>query len=171
MKMRIVLAAAAALLVSASTFAQEVAPPCVTGTLASYIALGSGGCMFNSALYRNFTYSVATTNTITPAQIIVTPVAIPISTAPFLGLNFSASWQATAGQTQVSSIGYNVVPFPPVAEPAPVAADLTLDLGGATVLGTIGGVTVKQTSTSSSSVSPTTSATLEVFYTCEVLQL
>ena len=43
MKTKIILAAAFALLVSTPTFAQEIAPPCVEGTLAKYIALGAGG--------------------------------------------------------------------------------------------------------------------------------
>src|ERR1035441_8988393 len=169
MKTKIILAAAIALLVSRSTFAQENAPLCVKGTLASYIALGAGGCMFNSALYRNFTYAAPVTNPITPAQILVTPAVLPMASAPFQGLNFSALastaalWSAPAGQTRVSIIGYNVVPFPPQGEPATLAADLTLDLGTAKINGIIGSVTVTQQSTSSSGAS---TAHLEVYETC-----
>src|SRR5208337_3358454 len=135
---------AIALLVSSSTFAQESAPLCKQGTLASYIALGAGGCMFNSALYRNFTYAAPVSNPITPAQILVTPTVLPLASAPFQGLNFSALsssaalWSAAPGKSQVSIIGYNVVPFPPQGEPAPLAADLTLDLGTAKINGIIG---------------------------------
>ena len=166
MKMRVVFAAVIALLVSSSTFAQEIAPECVKGTLASYITLGAGGCMFNSALYRDFTYAAPVSNTITPAEIIVTPAVLPMATAPFQGLNFSAPWSAAAGKTQVSIIGYNVVPFPPQDEPAPLSAELTLDLGTANIAGIIGSVTVTQQSTSSpaSAVSP---YNLEVDEVCE----
>jgi hypothetical protein len=143
MKTKIALAAVIALLVSSSTFAQESASDCVRGTLASYIALGAEGCMFDGALYRNFSYAVPVSSTITPAEIIVTPAVLPMATAPFQGLNFAAPWSAAAGESQVSVIGYNVVPFPPQAEPAALAADLTLDLGTATVSGIIGSVTVR----------------------------
>jgi hypothetical protein len=166
MKTKFVIAAAVALLVSHSTFAQELAPACVKGTLASYIELGPGGCMFNSALYRDFTYATPVPNTITPAEIIVTPAVLPVATAPFQGLNFSASWRAAAGQSQVSIIGYNVVPFPPEAEPAPLAADLTLDLGTVEIVGIIGSVTVKQHSTTSPATSATGVASLEVDEIC-----
>jgi hypothetical protein len=164
MKTKIILAATFALFVSTPTFAQESAPACVKGTLASYIALGAGGCMFDSALYRDFTYSAPVSNTITPAEIIVTPAVLPIATAPFQGLNFSAPWSAAAGKSEVSIIGYNVVPFPPQAEPAPLSADLTLDLGTAKVLGIIGSVSVTQVSTSNGL--PAETVTLKVYDTC-----
>jgi hypothetical protein len=163
---KIILAAAIGLLVSASTFAQEIGPACVKGTLASYIALGAEGCMFNGALYRNFTYAAPVLNTLGPAEIIVTPAVLPEATAPFQGLNFSAPWSAAAGKSQVTIIGYNVVPFPPEAEPAPLSANLTLDLGTAKVSGIIGSVSVTQHSTSSP-VSTTSTASLEVYETCE----
>lgn len=166
MKTKAVLVASIALLVSTPTFAQDLAPTCVKGTLASYIALGAGGCMFNSALYRDFTYAAPASNTVNPAEIIVTPAILPLAPAPFQGLNFSASWNAPAGLTRVSIIGYNVVPFPPEAEPAPLAAELTLDLGTVRIDGIIGSVTVTQQSTSSpaSAVSP---YNLEVDEICE----
>jgi hypothetical protein len=166
MKTKIILAAALALLVSCPTFAQEFAPVCVKGTLASYIALGAGGCMFNSALYRDFTYAAPVSNTISPAEIVVTPAELPIATAPFQGLNFSAPWKAAAGTSQVSIIGYNVVPFPPEAEPAPLSAQLTLDLGTVKISGIIGSVSVTQHSTTSPPVS-TAGTTLEVYERCE----
>jgi hypothetical protein len=57
MKVSFLIAAVCALLASTAgqTQAQVAgAPNCVTGTLASYIALGARGCMFESTLYRNF---------------------------------------------------------------------------------------------------------------------
>jgi hypothetical protein len=167
MKTKIILAAAVALLVSAPTFAQVSIRACVKGTLASYIALGAGGCMFNSALYRDFTYAAPVSNTITPAEIVVTPAELPLATAPFQGLNFSAPWKAAAGKSQVSIIGYNVVPFPPQAEPAPLSAELTLDLGTVKISGIIGSVTVTQQSTASPAISTASTANLEVYERCD----
>src|ERR1039457_3075313 len=75
MKSKIVLAAAFTLLFAQPTLA-NAAPSCVRGTLASYIALGAGGCMFDNALYDNFTYAPTSTVGISPANIIVTPIQI-----------------------------------------------------------------------------------------------
>ena len=162
MKSKILLVAAIALLSATSTFAQEFVQ-CQKGTLASYIALGSGGCMFQSALYRNFTYTAATTNPVSANEIIVDPVSVPITSNEFLGLNFSAPWTAAVDTTSVSVIGYNTVPFPPEAGPAVAGVDLTLDLGTATIGGIIGGVTVKEQVTTAGIASTTN---LEVYDTC-----
>ncbi len=158
MKSKIVLAAAFALLLALPVFAQS-APPCVRGTLASYIKLGAGGCMFGSALYDNFSYATPTAGGVTAKRIIVTPVTVPSSAVQFPGLNFSAPWSVAAGGTEQSVIGYRVVPFPP-ARPAPTAL-LTLDLGQSRVLGTIGSVTVQETASAG-----TLSASLEVYDKC-----
>jgi hypothetical protein len=126
--------------------------------------------MFNSALYRNFTYAAPVSNPITPAQILVIPAVLPMASAPFQGLNFSTLasvvpvWFAPAGQTRVSIIGYNVVPFPPQAEPAPLAADLTLDLGTVEINGISGSVSITQVSTSEGL--PAETVTLQVYDTC-----
>ena len=37
--------------------AGSATPLCINGTMASYIALGSGGCTINGALFNNFSYS------------------------------------------------------------------------------------------------------------------
>jgi hypothetical protein len=161
-KSRILLVAAFALLSSLSTFAQEFVP-CQKGTLASYIALGSGGCMFGSALYRDFTYTAATTNPVSANDIIVDPVSVPITSNEFPGFNFSAPWTAGVDITSVSVIGYNTVPFPPEGSPAVSGVDLTLDLGTATVGGIIGSVTVKEQVTTAGVASTTN---LEVYDTC-----
>jgi hypothetical protein len=162
MKSKILLVAAIALLSSLSTFAQEFVQ-CKKGTLASYIALGAGGCMFGSALYRDFTYAAATTNPVSANDIIVDPVSVPITTNEFIGLNFSASWSVAADKSEVSVIGYNTVPFPPVAGPALPGVDLTLDLGTATVGGIIGSVTVQEQVTTGAIASTTS---LEVYDIC-----
>ncbi|MGD0095680.1 MAG: hypothetical protein ABSB60_04255 [Terracidiphilus sp.] len=162
MKTRIALATVFTLLLASFSFAQAT-PNCVTGTLASYIALGSGGCMFDSALYRDFTYTAATTNGVTPKDITVTPLLLPVA-GLYPGLNFSANWTVAAGQSEQSVIGYNVVPFPPEASPVPTGAVLTLDLGPSQVLGIIGSVTVKETVASATATS--TSIPLEVYDIC-----
>lgn len=174
MKSKIVLAAAFALL-PAFAQAQSVAPvppQCVKGTLASYIALGAQGCVFDDAVYSNFTYSTpvvsGSTTTITAAAVLVTPDLLPTATM-FPGLNFSAapatatpaSWSVAAGKTVEFVIGYLVTPPAIIcacpAEPAggtcvcpPIAvtsAPLTLDLGASKVPGIIGSVTVQENAT------------------------
>lgn len=161
MKTRLVLAAASLLLLASPSFAQTpVAPNCVTGTLASYIALGSGGCLFDSVLYRNFAYVAPAANTITPEEIIVTPVLLVSATPYFPGLNFSAPWAAPADQVLTSTISYNTVAFPPGAASGSTGV-LTLDLGAAEINGIIGSVTVQQVTST-----PTLSLILEVFDRC-----
>jgi hypothetical protein len=159
MKTKIVFATVFTLLLASSSFAQAI-PNCKTGSLASYIALGSGGCMFDSALYRNFTYTAAATNGVTAKDITITPILLPTSTL-FPGLNFSANWSVAAGKSEQSVIGYNVVPFPPEASPVPTGGVLTLDLGQSQVLGIIGSVTVKETTSATS-----TTDLLEVYEIC-----
>ncbi|MGA2650094.1 MAG: hypothetical protein ABSF28_06215 [Terracidiphilus sp.] len=165
MKSKILLLAAIALLSAPSTFAQEFVQ-CQRGTLASYIALGSGGCMFNSALYRDFTYTVATTNAVSANDIIVDPVSAPTTSNEFLGLNFLAlttPWSAGVDTSSVSVIGYNTVPFPPAEGPAVSGVGLTLDLGTATIGGIIGGATVTEQVTTAGVASTTD---LEVYDIC-----
>src|SRR5580692_4501859 len=55
-KMRLTLNLAAATLF---TFGLLTAapPPCVTGTLASYVALGANGCAFGRTVFANFGYA------------------------------------------------------------------------------------------------------------------
>jgi hypothetical protein len=172
MKSIIVLAAAFALL-PALAQAQTVVPPpqCVKGTLASYIALGAEGCVFDNAVYSNFSYSTpvvsgsTSTTSITAAEILVTPFLLPTATM-FPGLNFSpapasatASWSVGPDKTAEFVVGYLVTPVEAVcacpAEPVggttcvcpPIAvtsAPLTLDLGASKILGVIGSVTVQE---------------------------
>jgi hypothetical protein len=85
------------------------APPCASGTLASYIALGSSGCSIGSVTFVHFSYSARETGgavKITPSQIKVTPsFAIPATAA----LTFSAPWRVTSSQAQDSIIKYLVI--------------------------------------------------------------
>jgi hypothetical protein len=156
MKFKTVLTAAFALLCALPSAAQQTAN-CVKGTLASYIALGSQGCMFGSVLYRSFTYATPVLDPITPAQIVVTPVVLPTSTFQYQGLNFSAPWSVAAGGSEVATIGYSAVPYPPQAGPETLGGVLTLDLGPSQVSGIIGSVSVQE---------KTNIATLDVYETC-----
>ncbi len=169
MKSKIVLAAAIALLFATSQVA-NAAPSCVKGTLESYIALGAGGCIFDNALYSEFTYAAAVTGGttatggVTPEEIVVTPILLPTPVL-FPGLNFSAPWLAAAGDTEESVIGYRVVPYPPVAVTTPPESGLLiLDLGPSKVDGIIGSVTVEETVRETTTAK---TANLEVFDICE----
>jgi hypothetical protein len=65
-----------------------LATPCTTGTLASYIALGSSGCANGLVNVEDFTFTVFSDNNvpITPNNINVTPMV----TANSFGLQFSS---------------------------------------------------------------------------------
>jgi len=86
------------------------APSCVAGTLADYIALGSGGCSVGSINFANFAYTAKASGgapQIPPDKIQVSPgFVVPDAGA----LAFSAAWQVGPGQTQDSLIKYTVVP-------------------------------------------------------------
>lgn len=166
MKVRFLIAAACALLASTATQtqAQVIGRPCVTGTLASYIALGSGGCMFESTLYRNFSYVVPGNVPISPEQILVIPSPGPSVTTPFPGLTFYAPWSVPKDLSSTSIIGYNTVPFPPNASPGILDTILNLDLGTASIGGIIGSVEVTETVTP---VNSTLAEQLQVYEICE----
>jgi hypothetical protein len=164
MKVRLLIAVACALLASTTTQAQVSAGPnCVAGTLASYIALGAGGCMFESTLYRNFTYVAPVSTTITPEQILVIPSSIVSVTTPYPGLTFYAPWNVGADRSLSSIIGYNTVPFPPNASAEVLATNLTLDLGTASIGGIVGSVEVTETVTPADS---TLAEQLQVYEIC-----
>jgi hypothetical protein len=165
MKARFLIVAACALLASTTTQAQVSAGPnCVAGTLAKYIALGAGGCIFNGTLYRNFTYIAPVSTTITPEQILVIPSSDVSVTTPYPGLTFYAPWNAAAYGSLTSTIGYDTVPFPPGGSGETPDITLTLDLGTASVGGIIGSVEVTETVTPSSG---TLAEQLQVYEICE----
>ena len=116
-------------------------PACVTGTLASYIALGAEGCTFDGTIFANFAYSASASggaSTIRADQITVVALLIVPSTA---GFNFSAPWSVAKEQTQDSIISYTaVLPCGDVQ-----TAQLSLTLGTARIGGIIGSVTVNET--------------------------
>lgn len=166
MKIASTIAAALALLActARSTQAQVAAGPnCSTNTLAYYISLGAGGCMFDSILYRNFTYVAPVSTTITPDQILVIPSLLPTVTAPYPGLTFNAPWSVGVDGSLSSIIGYDTVPFPPNGSANLPDGVLTLDLGTAAIGGIIGSVEVTETVTPADS---TLSQELEVYDIC-----
>lgn len=132
------------------SFAQAAPPACVSGTLASYIALGTGGCTAGTVTLADFAYAAKAGGgapKIPASQIQVTPVfAIP-STG---GLTFSAKWGVSPGQTQESIIKYTAVGH------ATSSGILMLQLGTHQA-GTGGSVAVNET---------TTAGRLQVYETC-----
>ena len=101
------------LLLSAVTLAllpiSASAAPCMPGTLASYIAMGSAGCELGSLQVMDFTYEAAAGGgaaKITADQIAVKPLMVPVGT---YALEFAAPWSVEAGQQQRSNITYHVI--------------------------------------------------------------
>jgi hypothetical protein len=115
-------------------------PPCVTGTLASYAALGANGCTFGRTVFANFGYAGTAKEgapIIRADQITVTPILIVPETVKF---TFSADWNVASGQVQGSMIQYTAaLPGDDTA-----TAELDLTLGPAQVGGIIGNVTVHE---------------------------
>jgi hypothetical protein len=68
----------AGLLVVSLGFASAT-PVCTQGSLASYIALGSGGCQIDDKIFANFTYQVTTAG-----MGVVGPTADEVSVAPLV---------------------------------------------------------------------------------------
>lgn len=109
--------------VASVSLVTAAAPPCVPGTLATYIALGSEGCSIGPVTVGDFAYSAKASGgaqQIPPDHVQVSPsIAIPAAAS----LSFSANWQVTSGQTQDSFIKYTVVGA------ATASGELTLQLG------------------------------------------
>ena len=114
-------------------------PPCVAGTLASYIALGSPGCSIDILRFNEFDFDVVTSAggavPISEADIIVTPSFA----TPSAMLTFSSSGFAVSGTESVSYlIAYTVDPHPEIFDffldmstftpVAPGTVDITADL-------------------------------------------
>jgi hypothetical protein len=86
-----------------------IAAPCATATLASYIALGSAGCVLGNLTVSGFAYQAKAgggAGEITADQIAVTPLFVPTGT---FGLQFAAPWSVETGQNQGSNITYRVL--------------------------------------------------------------
>jgi|HubBroStandDraft_1064217.scaffolds.fasta_scaffold00297_17 hypothetical protein len=85
------------------------AAPCAPGTLASYIAMGSAGCVLGNLTVSGFAYQAKASGgaaEITADQIAVTPLLPPTGT---FGLQFAAPWSVESGQSQGSNITYRVL--------------------------------------------------------------
>jgi len=86
-----------------------VAAPCMNGSLASYAALGSTGCLLGTLTVSNFAYQANSSGgapEITADEVAVTPLLAPVGT---FALQFGASWGVLPGQGQVSRVTYNVL--------------------------------------------------------------
>ncbi|HEX3682819.1 MAG TPA: hypothetical protein VHU83_09770 [Bryobacteraceae bacterium] len=89
--------------------------PCVTGTLAGYIALGSTGCTVGPALiFNNFSFAVLSSSggavALTPPAIAVDP---QIGPGAEYGLNYASSgFSVSAGQSIQYLLSYTIDPPP-----------------------------------------------------------
>lgn len=80
---------------------------CTTGTVASYISLGTTGCTYGDKTFSNFTFtSSASGGGVAPtaAGIAVTPVTV----LGDLGLQFNALWTANSNQIVDTTINFDV---------------------------------------------------------------
>ncbi len=85
------------------------AAPCMNGTLASYIAMASAGCVLGSIEVSGFAYQASSEGgaaKITADQITVTPLLAPTGT---FALQFSAPWSVQSDQSQLSGITYHAI--------------------------------------------------------------
>jgi hypothetical protein len=80
--------------------------PCVVGTVASYEALGAGGCTIGDKLFNDFTFAGSQTGTATaPTDTGIT--VTPINGAE-IGLQFNALWFAGSNSTVDTTINFDV---------------------------------------------------------------
>ena len=84
----------------------QAAPICVSGSLADFIALGSGGCMVGDALFADFGASVVSpaATPILPEDVIVSPLLSGTS----LGLAFSLTSAVGPGEFEDLLIRYEL---------------------------------------------------------------
>ncbi len=84
----------------------SAAPACVSGSLASYIALGSGGCMIGTNILSQFTESsfLAGATAIAPGSLTVTPIGG--TTNP--GITVTGTITANTGQTFDALLNYTI---------------------------------------------------------------
>ena len=133
------------------------AAPCTSGTLASYIALGSTGCILGNLTVSDFTYRARASGgapEITADQIMVTTILPPIG---MFALQFSAPWDVQSGQDQFSGIAYHVA----AASATMPVQELRLDANGFKV-GMFGNAVVRETI-----VAGSISQNLQVYETCD----
>ena len=120
--------------------AASAAPLCVSGgTLASYQALGSGGCMIGNALFSNFTYTGTALGqgaVVANTQITLTPAGSG-TLNPGPGIIFaSTAWVVPSAKNNGDSFVDSVIGFTVSVTGAPVINDGTLTLSSSSVTGT-----------------------------------
>jgi hypothetical protein len=119
----------------------SAAPLCLTGgTLASYQALGSGGCMNGDLLFSNFSYvgtSQGQGNTVANTQIFLTPVGSG-TLSPGPGIIFSSTgWSVPRAANNTDSFVDSTIGFiVSTISGSRVIDDGTLNLSSFTVTGT-----------------------------------
>jgi len=118
--------------------AAGAAPACVAdGTLASYIALGAGGCTVGDKLFSDFSYHV----TLGPLPDATAVVVVPVTpSANIEGLEFEAGWTALAGTTTDFALSYNVS----TTSGRATIEDATLTASANDIIGTNGGVGISE---------------------------
>jgi PEP-CTERM motif len=85
------------------------ATPCATGTLATYIGLGSAGCQIDDKVFFNFGYSpTGGLSSVGAGSVTVTPLDNPFDP----GLGFQAPWQVGPGISGDAIINYSVAVLP-----------------------------------------------------------
>jgi hypothetical protein len=132
------------------------AAPCMTETLANYIALGPTGCVLGNLTVSGFAYKAKAGGgaaEITADQITVTPLLAPVGT---FGLQFAAPWGVETGQSQGSNITYQVLSPNPSMQVQQVRLD-----GNGFKAGMFGSVVVNE-----ALATPAATRGLEVYLKC-----
>lgn len=124
-------------MVLASVAVASAAPVCTSGTLADYVALGSGGCTIGDKLFSNFSYASTAgggASAVAANQVAVSPLVSALDP----GILFSSGgWTAFNGQFVDSSIAFDVTVLDPAF--SLVGAELTIAGSKAgSSLGTVG---------------------------------
>ncbi len=113
--------------------------PCLTGTLASYETAGFS-CTIGDLTFSDFDYASAASGATAPdpAGVTVTPVLTGFGA--YTGLLFTASWSVNSGQTEDSTIFYDV------STSTPGITSLDLAMIGSTDIGMVGSASVSESS-------------------------
>jgi len=132
-----------------------IAAPCIPGSLASYIALGSTGCVLGNLTVSGFAYAAKAgggAEKIKADQIAVTPVLTPGAVA----LEFAANWSVQSGQEEVSNITYHALSADPAVEVKAISLD-----GNGFEAGLMGEVEVQEVVAGAAEA-----ATLDIYLKC-----
>src|SRR5207302_1743434 len=96
---KLTMLAFAALMTSPFIASQASAATCVSGTAASYVALGAGGCTQDSLLFSNFTISGAAST-----GAVVTAITVNLLTGVPGETGFSFTYGANAGTAGIADV-------------------------------------------------------------------